>query len=723
MTSSVLSSLDPVQKIRLEIDGETKSIPLYASLATRAQVRLEQKGSGVGFQVSQGETPRITQFGNRPTSRQPQNTYAFRLPGSKALRVDIARGAGEYGRGCELCLQLYGPQHGFLTQFRLPLSDASHRFEAKLPKDAAHGCFSVQLSGSGVLADLSVRMSLKGFGLKSGLAIAEDGSRADELQSLLRAARQDESALAQLRRSLSAHPRPVISSVSRWHAEGAHSRVVELMRLAAQWRETDEIAPITAQLLYWSARSLSNLNATKSAIAAFDELLALEGWRDHLNAAETQAVFLHQGKALIRNGRVEEGLAAFNAARLNDPMNWEAYFLLANNLDEQDGPLKDAYYQAAQALRDAPNAKLAAAVVENELKNDRWGSALSKALEALAKLQTPNDIWLALGNVYLQAGDAASWRRYAANYFEQFALSAPTFDSGEDGARFPPTSPPPPAQSADRGLVAVIMTTYNSAATLEQAARSVLAQSYTRIALVIVDDASSDDTTAIAETLVASDARVSLIRNPTNAGTYACKNIALNATQAEYYTFHDSDDWMHPQHVARHLDVMEDREAACTTSLWFRMELDGRAVTRHSGGYQHANPASMFIRRDVLETVGYFDNVRTGADTEFFWRIRSWYPQEQIIEIAQPLAIGLSHDASLTQSGATAFNKHRFSAVRLAYWESWVRWHIDTLSSDGSTLRLPFEMQERPFWAPPEIASVRDEPDGDVAHPTDRNPS
>jgi hypothetical protein len=56
-----------------------------------------------------------------------------------------------------------------------------------------------------------------------------------------------------------------------------------------------------------------------------------------------------------------------------------------------------------------------------------------------------------------------------------------------------------------------------------------------------------------------------------------------------------------------------------------------------------------------------------------------------ITEIDKSLAIGLHHENSLTQSGATAFDQYRYSPVRLDYTESWLRWHVVRIA-DGVSL-------------------------------------
>lgn len=313
---------------------------------------------------------------------------------------------------------------------------------------------------------------------------------------------------------------------------------------------------------------------------------------------------------------------------------------------------------------------------------------------------------------HLARGDRVNWAACVRRIFSQNGLSEPNLevarDPGEDVFHcLAGTAVPLPAPEG-APLVTVIMTAYNAERTIKAAVHSVLAQTYRNLRLVVVDDHSTDDTRAILGQIQAQDGRLEILQTPFNAGTYFAKNLALAARTSDYFTFHDSDDWMHPERIALHLEAMQAApRLACTMSRWYRMDQRGTAVARRSGGYVHDNPASTFFDASLVERIGFFDCVRTGADTEFVGRIRRRFGDASLKVIPKPLAIGLHHSASLTRSGAAAFDEHRFSAPRLAYWESWVDWHRRCVLGEGGVqdLYLPFPHHPRRFAAPPEILS------------------
>ncbi len=250
-------------------------------------------------------------------------------------------------------------------------------------------------------------------------------------------------------------------------------------------------------------------------------------------------------------------------------------------------------------------------------------------------------------------------------------------------------------------LVTVLMTAYNSAERISSAIRSVLTQSYRNIELIVIDDASSDMTGNIVKTIMEDDKRVKYVCLPCNVGTYVAKGIGLFYAHGEFITCHDSDDWSHPLKIERQVKpLLKNRKLICTTSDWVRMQDDGTYYARPVHPLQRFNPSSpLFRRKEVLETTGAWDCVRTGADSEFIARLKLVFGRNAVLKIRQPLAFGSHRSGSLMTSPETGYSSSGISPSRLAYWESWTYWHIAELRAKRKP-RMPGLMEERAFSAP-----------------------
>jgi len=108
------------------------------------------------------------------------------------------------------------------------------------------------------------------------------------------------------------------------------------------------------------------------------------------------------------------------------------------------------------------------------------------------------------------------------------------------------------------GIVSVIMPAYNSAGTLVDAVSSVLKQTYENIELLISDDASTDDTPEICQTLASRDRRVRVISNPSNLGALKTRLKAVKEAKGEWIAFLDSDDLWRPDKLLKQLALRDD---------------------------------------------------------------------------------------------------------------------------------------------------------------------
>lgn len=90
----------------------------------------------------------------------------------------------------------------------------------------------------------------------------------------------------------------------------------------------------------------------------------------------------------------------------------------------------------------------------------------------------------------------------------------------------------------------MIIPAWNASATLERAVRSALQQNGVSVEVIVVDDASEDETLACAKKLASGDRRVRVLCQKTNKGPAAARNFALEHAQAPYVTPLDADDFM-----------------------------------------------------------------------------------------------------------------------------------------------------------------------------------
>jgi Glycosyl transferase family 2 len=143
-------------------------------------------------------------------------------------------------------------------------------------------------------------------------------------------------------------------------------------------------------------------------------------------------------------------------------------------------------------------------------------------------------------------------------------------------------------QSSDRPSPRVVlgMTLYNNARHLPDAAASLLAQSYRNFALVMLDDASSDETPAVAQTLAAVDERIRYVRHDERAGMIPTwREVVQIATRdfpsAEYFAWVSDHDRWRSQWLARLVEALDANPSLVLAyPMTQRMEPDGTPVEK-----------------------------------------------------------------------------------------------------------------------------------------------
>ena len=180
-------------------------------------------------------------------------------------------------------------------------------------------------------------------------------------------------------------------------------------------------------------------------------------------------------------------------------------------------------------------------------------------------------------------------------------------------------------------LVSIITPTYNTAKYLPRAVASALNQTYSNLELIIIDDGSTDDTKETLKPYL-NDRRLQYVYQ-SNQGIAGARNAGINKAHGRYIALLDADDEFLPTKIERQLKTLEERPdyGVCYSDILHFYDTNPRKFFHHRYSYpsgnifepllkkQFINPLSVFVRREVIEKHGSFDETLRHTEDWDLW--------------------------------------------------------------------------------------------------------
>lgn len=109
-------------------------------------------------------------------------------------------------------------------------------------------------------------------------------------------------------------------------------------------------------------------------------------------------------------------------------------------------------------------------------------------------------------------------------------------------------------------LISVIVPVYKVEAYLYECIQSIVSQTYPHLEIILVDDGSPDNCSAMCDAWAERDSRIKVIHKP-NGGLSDARNAGLEIAVGDYIAFVDSDDWIEPEMYEKMLAALKAEEA------------------------------------------------------------------------------------------------------------------------------------------------------------------
>jgi succinoglycan biosynthesis protein ExoO len=186
--------------------------------------------------------------------------------------------------------------------------------------------------------------------------------------------------------------------------------------------------------------------------------------------------------------------------------------------------------------------------------------------------------------------------------------------------------------------VSVIIAAYNAASFIHRAIESALAQTGVTLEVLVVDDASSDDTPDVLKRLAQDDPRIKVVVSPENRGPAGARNLAFASVSSDWIAVLDSDDSFQPNRLSQMIETAQKQNADIVIDDFQSVHEDGQPLeeaglssrkgagflsaedwvklnsfSRSEVGFGYAKPvlSAAFVRQSKLR---YNEDLRNGED-------------------------------------------------------------------------------------------------------------
>lgn len=235
--------------------------------------------------------------------------------------------------------------------------------------------------------------------------------------------------------------------------------------------------------------------------------------------------------------------------------------------------------------------------------------------------------------------------------------------------------------------VSVIVTSFNQAESLHTTIENVLSTNYENFEVIVVDDASTDDSQQVLAEIT--DSRVRKLVLTENGGPYMARNAALKIAKGDLIAFHDCGDYASPNRIQTQVEqLLSNPTLKAVRTRHLRLTEDGVPMFENNAQFAGEAPVTMMVHRETFKYLGVFLPTRTRGDIEFLRRLQAVYGDDSVTLVNFPFYTASAPKNSVGFPQLTIRNFVRSCST----WHAAIRenpsvfdaWRIDGL--------LPFEI-------------------------------
>lgn len=228
-------------------------------------------------------------------------------------------------------------------------------------------------------------------------------------------------------------------------------------------------------------------------------------------------------------------------------------------------------------------------------------------------------------------------------------------------------------------LISVVVAARDAGETLAMALGSLQRQTWKDLEILVVDDGSADATAGVAADLARADPRIRVLERSGSTGAAGARNLGMDAARGELITFHDADDWAHPERLERQMRAVERPGAVACVAKHVRLGANGAPLSPRVFPLVRTCPISLLVRANAARAAGGFEDEPVGTDSEYLARLDLSFGRPSVVRLDEIHVVAGWADTSLSGRSATGLASAEGRALREAYERDWRIRHAQRL--------------------------------------------
>lgn len=143
--------------------------------------------------------------------------------------------------------------------------------------------------------------------------------------------------------------------------------------------------------------------------------------------------------------------------------------------------------------------------------------------------------------------------------------------------------------SVDKPLISIIVPVYKVEPYIDKCIQSILKQTYNNLQIILVDDASPDNSGKICDKYALMDNRIEVIHKSSNTGLSDARNIGISKAKGKYIGFVDSDDYINEEMYEDMYNLIEKKEADICMCNFYNVIDDTKSIKNEDNGIEEYN--------------------------------------------------------------------------------------------------------------------------------------